>query len=87
MILLLDGRENEQTFKLMQAEGLFPRLLELIIKKKAPEDNNCRNHLFNVLYEMIRIQRLRWEDLGRAISPFINEIYTDGWVLDTDSAF
>lgn len=84
MILLLDGRENEQTFKLMQAEGLFPRLLQLIVKKKAPEDSNCRNHLFNVLYEMIRIQRLRWEDLGRALLPFINEGSRDRGILDTD---
>ena len=74
MILLLDGREDERTFKLMQAEGLFPRLLELIVKEKAPEDKNCRDHLFNVLYEMIRIQRLRWEDLGRHFYPSLTKV-------------
>lgn len=50
---------------MMQAEGLFPRLLELVGTKKGPEDKECRNRLLDVLYEMSRVQRLRWEDLGR----------------------
>jgi len=64
-ILLCDGRQNQETFEVMQAEGLFPRLLEVVGSKKALEDKECRNRLLDVLYEMSRVQRLRWEDLGR----------------------
>lgn len=64
-ILLYDGRQNNETFEVMQAEGLFPRLLELIVGKKSPEDKECRNRLLDVLYEMSRMQRLKWGDLGR----------------------
>jgi len=67
----------------MQAEGLFPRLLELIGTKKAPEDKECRNRLLDVLYEMSRVQRLRWEDLGTWSMPLIWGVGT-GCVCDAD---
>ena len=37
----------------------------MVGSKKAPEDKECRNRLLDVLYEMSRVQRLRWDDLGR----------------------
>ena len=64
-ILLFDGRQNQETFEVMQAEGSFPRLLELLCSKNTPEDKECRNRLLDLLYEMSRVQKLRWEDLGR----------------------
>ena len=60
--LLLDGRQNETTFEMMNEEGVFPRLLELLQSK----DENAGLHrmLLELFYEMSRIQRLRIEDLS-----------------------
>ncbi|KAL8951682.1 MAG: hypothetical protein Q9222_002362 [Ikaeria aurantiellina] len=61
-LLLFDGRDNEATFELMNEEGIFPRLVELIQEKK---DDGAGLHrmLLELLYEMSRIQRLRTQDL------------------------
>ena len=61
--LLFDGRQDEQTFEMMNEEGAFPRLLELIQNKKE-EDAALHRMLLELLYEMSRIQRLRTEDLS-----------------------
>ena len=61
--LLFDGRQNEETFEMMNEEGVFPRLLELIQSKKE-EDAALHRMLLELLYEMSRIQRLRTEDLS-----------------------
>lgn len=61
--LLFDGRQNEATFGMMNEEGVFPRLVELIHMRK--EDNSeLHRMLLELLYEMSRIQRLRAEDLS-----------------------
>lgn len=62
--LLVDGRQNEATFGMMNDEGVFPRLVELIHLRK---DDNLGLHrmLLELLYEMSRIQRLRTEDLSK----------------------
>lgn len=68
--LLFDGRQNEITFEMMNSEGAFPRLLELIqAQKKNGEDGNERaadlhRLLMELLYEMSRIQRVKLDDLG-----------------------
>lgn len=62
--LLFDGRQNEATFGMMNEEGVFPRLVELIHLRK--EDNlGLHRMLLELLYEMSRIQRLRTEDLSK----------------------
>lgn len=62
--LLFDGRQNEATFGMMNGEGVFPRLVELIHLRK--EDNlGLHRMLLELLYEMSRIQRLRTEDLSK----------------------
>lgn len=61
--LLFDGRQNEATFGMMNEEGVFPRLVELIHLRK--EDNlELHRMLLELLYEMSRIQRLRPEDIS-----------------------
>lgn len=62
--LLLDGRRNEATFEMMNEEGAFLRLLELI-KDRTDDEAGLYRMLLELLYEMSRIQRLRSEDLGR----------------------
>lgn len=70
--LLFDGRQHEETLEMMNEEGVFPRLLELIQDKKV-EDAALHRMLLELLYEMSRIQRLRTQDLCRCCSPCAQE--------------
>lgn len=60
--LLYDGKSEEDTFILMQNEGLFPRLLELI-KSGRYDDTAVHTILIELLCEMTRIQQLSRDDL------------------------
>ena len=62
--LLLDGRRNEATFKLMNNEGAFPRLIYLI-RDAVDDDLGLHRQLVELLYEMSRIQQISWEHLGK----------------------
>lgn len=62
--LLFDGRRNEATFEMMNEEGAFPRLLELI-RGGVDDEVGLYKMLLELLYEMSRIQRLRIEDLSK----------------------
>lgn len=74
--LLFDGRQNEATLHMMNEEGSFPRLLELLqAQRKAKKEGNGEGEdgaglhkvLMDMLYEMSRIQRIRIEDLGELL--------------------
>lgn len=47
----------------MNAEGIFPRLVEIIYEGKD-DDAGLHRMLLELLYEMSRIQRLRIQDLS-----------------------
>ena len=49
---------------MMNEEGVFSRLLELITSK-LDEDGDLHRMLLQLLYEMSRIQRIRTEELGK----------------------
>ncbi|KAL9131910.1 MAG: hypothetical protein Q9217_000270 [Psora testacea] len=72
--LLCDGRQNEGTFEMMNEEGAFPRLLELIQGRKD-DDAGLHRMLLMLLYEMSRIQRLRIEDLILIEDEFITFLF------------
>lgn len=61
--LLFDGRGHEATFEMMQTEGAFPKLVELV-REKHEDDAGLHRLLLELLYEMSRMQRLTREDLG-----------------------
>ena len=63
--LIFDGRQNEVTFEMMNEEGVFPRLVELILERKD-DDTGLHRMLLELLYEMSRIQRIRIEDLSES---------------------
>ena len=63
-IFLFDGRASESAFELMQREGAFPRLVELIGERKD-DDNGLHRMLLELLFEMARIQKLSRDDLGK----------------------
>lgn len=63
--LLYDGKnENDVTFEMMQKEGVFARLVELIQAHTVQEDTQLHQMLLELMYESSRIQRLSWEDLS-----------------------
>lgn len=64
--LLFDGRNNSNdvTFEMMQAENMFPRLVELIQSSSVQEDTRLHQMLLELMYESSRIQRLSWDDLS-----------------------
>jgi hypothetical protein len=72
--LLFDGRNNEGTFEMMNTEGCFPRLVELI-KKGKRDDPGLHRLLLELLYEMSRMQRLSTEDLGQVDDDFIAYLF------------
>lgn len=68
--LLFDGKQHESTFELMNREGCFPRLIELI-KLGKRDDARLHRLLLELLYEMSRVQRLSTEDLSSVDDDFI----------------
>lgn len=68
--LLFDGKENETTFEMMNAEGCFPRLIELI-KLGKRDDARLHRLLLELLYEMSRVQRISIEDLACVDDDFV----------------
>lgn len=62
--LLADSRENESTFDLLNKEGAFPRLVELIALPREHEESLHRM-LMELLYEMSRIQKITNDDLSK----------------------
>jgi hypothetical protein len=71
--LMFDGKGNEPTFEMMQEEGIFPRLLELIEEWNAGKSPLLQRMLLILLYEMARMQRLTREDLGNSNHPSRNK--------------
>ncbi|KAF2768530.1 hypothetical protein EJ03DRAFT_117361 [Teratosphaeria nubilosa] len=70
-ILLFDGRASEAAFEMMQAEGAFPRLVELIRTRTDDDDTGLHRLLLELLFEMSRIQKLDREDLVTVDDGFI----------------
>jgi len=68
--LLFDGKENEPTFEMMNSEGCFSRLIELV-KQGKKDDSTLHRMLLELLYEMSRVQRLSAEDLGSVDDDFM----------------
>lgn len=62
-MLLFDGRAHEAAFEMMQAEGAFPRLVELV-RAKRDDDIGLHRLLLELLFEMSRIQKLSRDELS-----------------------
>jgi len=63
--LLADARENEPTFEMLNREGTFPRLVELIAHPREHEEHIHRT-LMELMYEVARIQKISNEDLCKS---------------------
>ncbi|CAI7617118.1 unnamed protein product [Penicillium manginii] len=76
--LLFDGRQNEIPLQMMNEEGAFARLLELIQALRRDEmDGGAGLHrlCMDLLYEMSRIQRVKIEDLVLVDDDFIRCLF------------
>ena len=65
--LLADARMTENTFELLNKEGAFPRLVDLIQAPKHDDEERLHRLLMELLYEMSRIQKISLNDLGRFV--------------------
>ncbi|KAI1082628.1 hypothetical protein F5B20DRAFT_510231 [Whalleya microplaca] len=72
--LLLDGRNDETTFKMMVQMDCFHRLLELIIGRKET-DPDLHRLLLELMYAMSRIEQLRIEDLLHVDDAFVTYLF------------
>lgn len=63
-LLLFDIRESETTAEVLNEEGAFTRLVDLISSPKQNEEMILHRMLMELLYEMSRIQRIRPDELG-----------------------
>ncbi|KAF2459596.1 hypothetical protein BDY21DRAFT_317723 [Lineolata rhizophorae] len=73
--LLFDGIHHDETFEMMQTEGAFPRLIELIQSPNLNSDFRLHRLLLRLLYEMSRIQPLTWEDLVAVDDAFVLHLF------------
>ncbi|KAJ5631238.1 uncharacterized protein N7484_011338 [Penicillium longicatenatum] len=76
--LLFDGRQSEVSLQMMNEEGVFARLLELIqARRREDMDSEAGLHrlLMDLLYEMSRVQRVRIEDLVLVDDDFIRCLF------------
>ena len=67
-LLLADARTTEETFQLLNQEGAFPRLVELIRTPKQDDEEGLHRLLMELLYEMSRIQKISLEDLSTSLA-------------------
>ncbi|QDS71375.1 hypothetical protein FKW77_002657 [Venturia effusa] len=84
-ILLHDGRASEETLYMMQTEGVFPRLVELI-KVWDSRDEQLHRLLLHCMYEMSRIQRLTWEDMSAVDDSFVLSLFAITESLSSDAS-
>ncbi|KAJ5082847.1 hypothetical protein N7532_011890 [Penicillium argentinense] len=76
--LLFDGRQNEASLHMLNEEGAFARLLELIQALRKNEMGGgagLHRLLMDLLYEMSRIQRVKIEDLVLVDDDFIRCLF------------
>lgn len=55
---------TERVFELLNEEGAFPRLVNLITEPSLDDVDLVRRLIMQMLYEMSRIQRITTDDLG-----------------------
>ncbi|GAB1200930.1 hypothetical protein APSETT444_010311 [Aspergillus pseudonomiae] len=89
--LLFDGRQNEVALQMMNEEGAFPRLLELLQvqnrKREVEGDGAGLDRLFmDLIYEMSRIQRIKMEDLVLVDDECIKSLFDIIEELSYDSS-
>ncbi|OJJ02545.1 hypothetical protein ASPVEDRAFT_42039 [Aspergillus versicolor CBS 583.65] len=77
--LLFDGRQHEFPLQMMNEEGAFPRLLELLHVRTLDKDHDSgaglHRLLMDLLYELSRIQKIKIEDLILVDDEFVRGLF------------
>lgn len=68
-LLLAEAQNSERTYEILNKEGAFPRLTELIASPALRDELTLHRLLMQLLYEMSRIQKISNDDLSRATAP------------------
>lgn len=67
--LLTDAQTHDPTYGLLNDQGAFPRLVDLILSPQQHGHEGVHRLLMELLYEMSRIQKIKFNDLGMSIGP------------------
>ncbi|EXJ60224.1 hypothetical protein A1O7_04376 [Cladophialophora yegresii CBS 114405] len=73
--LIAHARSNEATYQLMNQEGAFLRLIDLIESPKQHGHEGIHRLLMELLYDMSRIQRIKTDDLARVHDDFVKMLF------------
>ncbi|KAL2441714.1 hypothetical protein ABEF95_016230 [Exophiala dermatitidis] len=73
--LLADAQTHESTYELLNEEGAFPRLVDLISSPQQHGQEPLHRLLMELLYEMSRIQKIRISDLAHVSDDFVKMLF------------
>ncbi|KAJ9603587.1 pre-rRNA processing [Cladophialophora chaetospira] len=74
-LLIADARSNEATYQLLNEEGAFSRLIDLISSPKRHGHEQTHRLLMELLYDMSRIQRIKLSDLAHVNDDFVKMLF------------
>ncbi|KAK9462885.1 uncharacterized protein V1516DRAFT_671392 [Lipomyces oligophaga] len=74
IVLLLDGRKHNDTFEMMQEEEVCPVVIDIVWHCRAV-DHRLHECYLEILYEMCRVQRLRFCDLDHITDDLIEYLF------------
>ncbi|KIW50585.1 hypothetical protein PV05_09381 [Exophiala xenobiotica] len=75
LFLIADAQAYERTYELLNEEGAFPRLVDLISSPKRHGHEDIHRSLLELLYEMSRIQKIKTHDLAHVDDDFIKMLF------------
>ncbi|KAK5061028.1 hypothetical protein LTR84_007569 [Exophiala bonariae] len=75
IFLLTDAQSHDQTYELLNDQGAFPRLVDLILSPRQHGHEGIHRLLMELLYEMSRIQKIKFTDLAHIGDDFIKMLF------------
>ncbi|KAK4946406.1 pre-rRNA processing [Elasticomyces elasticus] len=75
LFLIADAQLHDGTYELLNDEGAFPRLVDLISSPKRHGHEEIHRSLMELLYEMSRIQKIKTNDLAHVDDAFIKLLF------------
>ncbi|KEF62648.1 uncharacterized protein A1O9_00621 [Exophiala aquamarina CBS 119918] len=73
--LLADAQTHERTYELLNDQGAFPRLVDLIQSPQQHGHEGIHRLLMELLYEMSRIQTIKSSDLAHIGDDFVKMLF------------
>ncbi|RVX75314.1 hypothetical protein B0A52_00667 [Exophiala mesophila] len=73
--LIADARSHDRTYELLNEQGAFCRLVDLILSPRRYGQEDIHRLLMELLYEMSRIQKIKPSDLAHISDDFIKMLF------------